>query len=276
MKFFFQSVSVLLTGLLASGPVFPQVAGASDMQLHLIETGGNSAAAGSATGKGFTVQVTSSSGAGLADVALVLHLPDTGVTGVFPDGSHAAIAYSDQSGAAHFPAIRWGPTPGAIAIRLTATKGTAHAGMLLEQTLTAALAAIPAAEAAKQSELPPSSAPASLPKPAATTADSAPLPAASTPKPRAQAEPGILERSDRVPAPAAPSAALAPSVSVVNGPTGEKIHSSSGKTKWIIIAAIAAGAGAGLAMMGKGKSNSSSNASSSPTIGAPSISIGHP
>ncbi|MBV9083307.1 MAG: hypothetical protein JOZ62_11560 [Acidobacteriaceae bacterium] len=278
MKLFVQSISVLLTGLLATGPISAQSAAAQALQLRIIESDGTAMGAASQTAKGFTVQVTDNSGAGVPDAAVVFHLPDSGPTGSFSDGSHAAVSYTDETGTAHISGIRWGQIPGAVAIRVTATKGAAHAGMLLEQNLTSSAVPAAASESAQKTE-PAATAPAALPKSEpATTTDSAAVQPAAAPKPRTAIEPGIpAARSERIATAAAPSATLGPSVSIVNGPTGEKIRSSSSKTKWIILAAIAAGAGAGVAMMGKGKSSSSASSSStSPTIGTPSISIGQP
>ena len=66
-----------------------------------------------------------------------------------------------------------------------------------------------------------------------------------------------------------------PSVTVRNDSRAAVGH--SGKAKWLVLAAVAVAAGAGLAMAGKSKSSS---ATATPTpgisIGAPTVSVGHP
>jgi len=281
MKPFFRLVSVLLIPLIVSGPVPAQVA-APDLQLKLVESEGTTFKVSSHTAKGLNVQVTEVSGAGVADAAVVLHLPEAGVTGQFADGTHAAVAYTDQSGIAHFSGIQWSSVPGDFDMRITATKGVAHAGMLLQATLVNELPGATVAVTEKQQPTANSpEQPAALPQPAApiavkqepteTSAESA------SHKPTVP-QPGSLERIAHVSTPASSAIATAPSVSVSNTPAGEKIKYGGGKMKWILIAAIAVGAGAGFAMAGKGKSSSSSSSStsSSPTIGTPTISIGQP
>ncbi len=253
--------------LVLSGPLPAQ--SASDLQLKLADSEGSSVKAGSRSAKGFTIQVTDGSGAPVSDAAVVLHLPESGPSGTFGDGSRASVAYSDQSGLAHFSGIQWNDTAGSFSVRVTATKGTAHAGMLLEASLVSGTPAMLPVQASE-------SAGVSADKPAVPTTnkpEAKPMPAAQT---LAVQQPGTLDPVDRLPPPAHIVGTAAPSVSVTNGPTHEKIHSGSGKMKWILIAAIAAGAGVGVAMAGKGKSSSSSSTSTStsPTVGSPTISVG--
>jgi hypothetical protein len=274
MRLFFQLVSILLSPLLAAGPLAAQAPVSDQLQLRVADSDGTAARAGSHTVKSFAIQVTDASGSGVADAAVVLHLPDTAATGTFPDGSHATVAYTDQTGVAHFPAIQWGAAPGAAALRVTATKGAARAGMLLDQTLTAeTLVTVKAPPAEIVKTDPP------RPNGTDTTPDLAPKTQASAASANAPArvpQPGTPEQTDRLPSPRAVSPG-APSVSVVNGLTKEKIHSGSSRTKWIIIAAIAVGAGAGIAMAGKGKSSSSSGSTpTGPTIGGGSVNVGNP
>jgi hypothetical protein len=265
---------LLLIPLVAALPVSAQLpapaAPLQDLQLKVVENDSAQVPVHSASAKGVTVQVTDITGAGVPDVAVALRLPDNGPTGTFSDGMHAAVIYTDQSGRAHAGGIHWGDTPGVAALRITAAKGAAHAGILVEQTLTAAASAKPAVLAAPSVSVPATQSAPSSAAPAAGTLPSAPsAPGSKT------AIPG--QRATLVASAPAPSAAPseAPAVSVTNG--SPAYHAHSGKAKWIIIAAIAIGAGAGVAMMaGKSKSSNSSSSSTGPSIGSPSISIGHP
>lgn len=270
-------LSAILTPLLVICPVWAQTplslanspldsAMNQPIQLHMIESDGPQAQVSSRGAKGITVQVTDSTGAGVPDAAVVFRLPDSGPTGIFTDGTHSAVAYTDGSGSAHVTGIQWNGTPGPLAIRVTATKGTSHAGILIEQTLSSSmeLAAATATPVAPVSALP-----------------SAPLPAPSTmPTPgaiRSTTTGASASAQDIKPASNTSIAQVnsEPSVSVTSASPGTSAHSS--KKKWLIIAAIAAGAGVGAAMAMKGKSSgASSTPASTLSIGSPTVSIGHP
>jgi hypothetical protein len=266
MKSIFQFVSLLLMPLLVMQPLSAQTPAATpavDLQIHLVAKEGGA--------KGFTVQVTDLAGAGVSDAAVVLRLPDEGFSGKFADGSRAAIAYTDAAGRAEIGNVQWDAGAGRITMKLTATKGTAHAGMLVEQTVTTVQTTPPAAQAPAIASSP---APVSSPAPAPVPT---PVPAASTVP--APGQPMVSVRQPAAVARPSTQAALEPTVSVTNGPGNHEVHSGGGShKKWIILAVVvAAGAGAGMAMAGKGKSNSSSSSSSSSlSIGTPSVSVGHP
>jgi len=232
----------------------------TDLQLRVVESAGTDAKVNSTPAKGLTVAVTNASGVPVPDAAVALRLPDSGPTGTFPDGSHAAVAYTDPAGQAQFAGLHWNQTPGSVAMRVTATKANSHAALLLNKTLTsdsATLVQVPPP--------PPQTAPAP-PQPGQTAKTQAPA--------GSGANPAVTITSTR-PVVTAPAAAkLEPAVSVTGASPDSTQH--SGKTKWIILAAVvAAAAGAGVAVMGKGKS-SSTPAASGLTIGTPSVSVGSP
>ena len=150
-----------------------------------------------------------------------------------------------------------------VALRVTATKGTAHAGILIQQMLPAV------------------SSPGALALPVPQTLTFA-LPPTTTPLPLAppiETEPLAKTITPGQPATATASPVARPSiqnpepaVSVTSASPGESKHSS--KTKWIILAAVAAGAaGAGIAMMGK-KSSTPAPTGSGLSIGPPTVSVG--
>lgn len=279
MKFLLQSASIFLSSLLVFQPLWAQSPAASpgsDLQVHLVGAqGGASVPAGFHESKGFEIQVTDGAGAGVSDAAVVLRLPDEGPSGSFSDGSHAAIAYTDASGRAQMPEIQWAGTAGTVTIKVTATKATAHAGMLFEEKLTAAADA----KLAPPAVIPTAEKPAtpSLPGPATVAQPAVSVRQPGTPAAVVPAATASDERASREPLPAKSSAApVEPAVSVTNGSPHHGAQSSSHK-KWIILAVVvAAGAGAGIAMAGKGKSSSTSSSSSSLSIGTPTVSVGHP
>jgi hypothetical protein len=233
-----------------------------DLQIRIVDSDGSAAVAGSSTSKGFTVQVSDGAGNGVSDAAVVMRLPDGVVTGAFADGTHAAVAYTDERGQAHWAGVQWSTVPGVVGVRITATKGTIHAGILFEETLRGGIT--PAAEAAPVAV-------AVEPNPVVV----APRPLISVRQPGSVAA-ANAEAFDRLPN-LRPANAGSPGVSVTNGPTGAKIHGGGGKTKWIILAvAVAAGAGVAVAMAAKGKSSSSSTTAGGVSIGAPTVSVGAP
>lgn len=279
MRYLTPFFSFILIPLLVTAPLSAQVAqnpGApgnlpesQDLQIRLVAGDSGSAPVNSQASSGFVVEVTTLDGAPVVDAAVAVRLPDAEPTGIFADGAHATVGYTDQSGRVRVPLVKWGNTPGAVAIRVTAVKGTSHAGILLEEKLTAASAsaAAPAPNAPMVMQ----------PLPAApTSALTAPVA-----QPSAIAKPANAESaSTNTPAPThpltpgAPALKPQPSVSVTSSvPPGSQSHSHK---KWIVIAAIAAGAGAGLAFAGRGKSSSSSSPAPSLSIGSPSVSVGHP
>ena len=281
-------VSLVLIPLLAISPLgaqYPAAGGSApvtdsaavqDLQLRVVDGDASETRAGTPAVKGFTVEVTDSAGAPVADAAIAARLPDSGPTGVFADGTHAAIVYSDAAGRARITGIRWGETPGLVALRVTATKGTSHAGILVEQTLTGTethvATAVPtsAATATPASAPPPVSvtvvprprAPAELPAQGATAqlSPKALPPIAAT---KTIAKPVAAQETPTTPPPA---------VTVTNTAPGEAPHKSH--AKWLILALVAAGAGAGVAMAGKGKSSSPSAPAATLSIGNPTISVG--
>jgi hypothetical protein len=279
MRFSFQPLSVVLASILAVGPVSAQspvssfTAAGTNLQIHVVESDGAQVAPNSHSVKGFVVDITDAAGAPVPDAAVVVRLPETGATGTFADGTHAAVSYTDQAGRAHISSIQWSSVSGSIPIKVTATKGSIHAGILIEQTLAAALAPKPAEQVVHQ--------PAPAPPPISqdslsASSETKPEPALASPAPKVTVQqPGAVGHPSHALSSSA-ATSVAPMVSVTNGPTHQKVHSGGGKAKWIILAAVAVGAGAGVAMAGKGKSGSSSSPTPSISIGQPTISVGHP
>lgn len=283
-------LSIVLVPLLAVWPVMAQPAADSieTLLVHAVAGDGSASPSGSHSNQAFTVHVTDQNGSPVADAAVLLRLPDSGATGTFGDGTHAAVGYSDPNGQAHFSGIQWNAEQGTVPLTITATKGAAHAGTLLQQVLTTDIAPItPAppvhlsAPAPVQSTVaPPVAQPKATSREKTEVAVSQPhaappvAPAAAT---TSSPQPGVVAHAQAALPDASPET---PSVSVVNAATQEKFASPGGSShkNWYILAAIiAGGAGAGVALMGK-KSDSSSSSTTGPTIsiGSPTVSVGHP
>ena len=284
MEFAPRFISLFLTSLLIGGPSWAQAPASDNLQLRVTGSDGAEIVPGSRSSKGFLVEVTDGNGARVSDAAVVFRLPDSSATGTFADGSHAAVAYTDATGIAHISDIQWSSTPGPVALRITATRGTAHAGILVEENLRdgsiAGLSPLPKALPTASPEIPREARQEAMVKPGAAApiaSDAAP----ATPAMIAPAAPRVQISNDIEPtqrnlrpsiAPVIHESGSAPSVSISNNPGNYKEHGS--KKKWIIIAGIAAAAGAGAFLATRSQSSSSSATTSGPTIGAPSISIG--
>ncbi len=291
-------ISLILTPILTFSPLWaqapaltasspaPDAGAAQTLQLRLISSESSEAGIGSQTVKGFTVQVTDPSGTPVADAAVAVRLPDSGATGAFGDGTHSAVSYTDAAGRANIAAIQWATTPGLVAMRITATKGTSHAGMLVEQTLVGPVD--PALSIAAPTPAPPpvSTTVVNVPPPApaqpatAETVSKSITPAQIATLQTPQVQVGPAPQASSASSAAAPKVATQnaapqaqPSVSVSSAPPGQTAHTSH--AKWFILLAIAAGAGIGVAMVGKGK-GTSTTAAPSISIGAPTVSVGQP
>ncbi len=254
-------VTLPLNAQVPGGPGASTSAMPEALQIRVIDANTGSIAINSKASKGLTVEVTDSEGAPVSEAAVALRLPDAGPTGAFADGSHAAVAYTDRAGRAQIASVKWGDTPGVVAMRLTTVKGTAHAGILVEQILTAVSSVAPSPAVVSANNTPTNTT-QKAPMPFAQLATAAPVSTQSDPAPKHSLSP------------AAPPLKPEPAVSVTNaGPPDAQHHSHK---KWIVIAAIAAGAGAGLAFAGKGKSSAPAAPASSLSIGSPTVSVGHP
>ena len=313
MKFCSPLVSTLLVPLVTISPLLsqsPAPGATSDsistpaLQLRVVEDQKNASA--EASGKGITVEVTDEAGSRVANAAVVFRLPEAGSTAVFRDGSYSAIVYTDVAGQARVSDIQWGNGPGPVAVRISATKGTLHAGLMLEQTINPASTA--AANGSGQTKM---AGPTPVQPQVSRTSQALAGPLAvssATPRvtiehlssrhsvipdsapPRAPGEYDKSEASGETPKPIAAVDAdsidanvplrhlgiaseggEAPGFSITSDRAAQSGHS---KKKWVIALAVAAGAGAALAVMKEGKSGTA--ASSVVSIGAPTISVGHP
>ncbi|MGH9608866.1 MAG: hypothetical protein ACRD34_04240 [Bryobacteraceae bacterium] len=242
--------SVLLTPLIAVLPlaaqtppaVAPVPAQTAPLRIKVVDRDAATVPPGSRARKGYMVEVTDASGKPVSGAAVVCRLPDADPTGTFAKNSHSSVLFTGANGLAHFSGIQWGGEAGTVVLRVTANKGSSHAGMLIEQTLASATAVSIKPKLHRKHKrllLPPGEEPATVRRPV-------------------------------------PPAIAQPEVSVSKPPAGVKIRHSN-KKKWIILALVAGAAAGAVGFAARGKSSSSnSSAPSQMSIGSPTISVGQP
>jgi len=287
-------LSMLLAPLIAASPVWADITATpttvDSLQIRVLDDRAAGVAPGTHTAHALAIQLTDAAGASVKDAAVVFRLPESGPSGKFADGSTASVVYTDAAGKADAGEITWGTEQGSIAVRVTAAKGTAHAGVLYEQLLTGSVPPDQRQGVTATAHLIPV---VSAPPPAIERKPSQPAVIETRAPVAMSARPGTLARETEAPvytpvardedspdanipirhAFGSSSVSEAPSVSIVSSGAGSgRGHS---KAKWIAAIAVAAGAGAAFALMHNGSSSSSGSASGI-SIGAPSVSVGHP
>jgi hypothetical protein len=299
--------SIILIPALVMAPLWAQTpitdvaktgAAPDVLQIRVLDVESLQTGVHSGAKQSFGIEVTDAGGATVANAAVTCRLPDSGPTGTFGDGSHAAVAYTDGQGRASIDGIQWSEGAGAVTIRLTATKGTAHTGILLETNLTAApvktatvtpVAKVQQVIAPVNQAQPASTQPVAAQPVIAQASPAQPIiaqPTVSVTKPSPGKQPGQVAQAAKadpssIPdpgpnrlTPATTPTPADPPVSVTRTSAADAPHSS--RAKWYVLALVAVGAGAGAAFAMKGKSTSTSSNSASLSIGNPSISVGHP
>ncbi len=278
MKSLYSVLSLLLTSLLII-PIQGQLPSVDALgpELRVLLKSPTTATADSLARSGIAVKVVFPNGSPLAEAAVAFRLPDVGITGTFPDGSHAVVVYTDAAGNARSPVLRWSSTPGTLNLRITAAKGQLYASLLVEQTL-APIGSEAAADATKFSDNPltPGTLPIDPPQVVIVPVPQQPAlspPALSPVAPTSKAE----ARSIGVIQSGASSAPVSitntePSV-LVTTTSNARTHSHK---RWLILAlvGIAAGVGAAFAFKGKG-STTTAAVVSAPAIGTPTVTVGH-
>ena len=204
--------------------------------------------------KGYAIQVSDPSGAPVADAAVAMRLPDEGATGHFDGGLRAWVAYTDAAGLARFPVIQWEGSVGVAELRVTAAKGSAHAGLIIQEQVGSeklASVLIPPAPEAKAPKIALPTAPeisVETPQPNPALADTLPMPTF-----RNISGATVPLKPDLVATAQTHASTPEPTVTITNSGTGAGSQGSNRK-KWLVIAAIGAAAGLGgfLALSGHG------------------------
>jgi hypothetical protein len=283
-------LALLLTAMIAVNPVWAQTKAVrpqepdlqSPLRVRLVDDL-TSAVPNSTSIKGYAIQVTDSSGAPVGDAAVALRLPEDGATGHFGSGLRAWVVYTDSAGLARFPVIQWEGSVGVAELRVTAAKGSAHAGLLVARRVGAEQAAsiLPAKVAAASVPRP---APPPTPQIAVGTpqpdtvpralADAVPMTASKSGAAVSKASGHTLKPDSAAATTPTHAATQEPAVSITSAETGA--GSINNHKKWLVVALIAAAAGVGgvLAVTGH-KGSSTASTSSGVSIGTPTISVGH-
>jgi hypothetical protein len=262
-----------------------------ELQIRLVAGINATYEVGSLQATKLAVEVTDHAGIPVPGVAVTLRLPNQGATGAFGDGTRSAIVITTERGEAGFTGIRWGAAAGLVSLRITAVKGTAHAGILAQQELIVGSRPLATSPVGRPTPAP---APPAAPSPASSRASAPPsveAKVAITPAPvparvnsqvtivtqveKPQPDPVVRAAVYPVLSAAETRAKEPPAVTISSAPPG---HGSSGKTKWIVIGLVAAGAvaGIGFAMGGSKSTTAAPPTVAGTSIGTPSISIGHP
>lgn len=290
MRIFLRPLSVILSGLLAVGTCLEAqnvapVDSSGVQELHIRVVEGHDAAR--ATAQPITVAVTDGHGAPVSNATVLFRLPPDSPTGLFSDGSRVSVVYTDMEGHAAVKDIQWSASSGTAVVRVTASKGTAHAGLLIEQVLAPSknsATVMPAESPAVQPALAASNpAPenAKIVHSAEVGQPAAVLQQPETPAqtPIARASKPIRISSDGTTLPNA-SRSEEPTVQITTNRPVQLTGASGKSKKWLWIG-IGGAAAAGMAFAFVGKGGAGSNSSGTPgapslSIGTPSVSIGHP
>jgi hypothetical protein len=273
MRFF----ALLLTALTAVNPVWTQTnaggrPGEADpppeLRVRVVDDPGP-ARPNSTSIRAYAAQVTDSLGGPVADAAVSLRLPDEGPTGHFEGGLRAWVVYTDQAGLARFPVIQWEGGVGLSELRVTAAKGSAHAGFLVEERVgTEISSSVPPPTVSIVRVLPGAIPP--TPTPSVETPQ--PSQALGGPLPVSESAPSLLKDTGHALTP--DSAAMAPKPATLPEPAVSITSSGAGanasnRKKWLVIMAIGAAAGIGVALTMKGRKSTSSASSTVVTFGTP-------
>ena len=256
--------------------------GAVNLQLKVVAGDAAEYRIGSRTAHSVTVLVTDESGKPVANAIVSFRLPETGPSGAFNSGLRAEIVTTGPDGCASISGIQWNSNPGKVALRITALKDQARAGIISLQKLNdrAPQNETPAAVKIETPPLKPDSpAPSFEVAPAKSASEKfTAAPVKSAPVPPTNVAVAAADFAAVGPAPE--SAKAEELVPQPPSPGGEGVFTAShgGHAKWILIGVVVLGGVAAGVVLGMGKSSSSNPVTSATgiTIGAPTIIVGHP
>jgi hypothetical protein len=277
-----RSLSLLLSPLIATNPVSAQKEAIGSTQssphttLHVTILDLPSIGLASSNSiNGYAIKVTDSSAYPTASAAAALRFSDGGFTDDFLADLKAWGVFTGATGIARFPAFQWEST--LVELRVMATKGSPHAGVVLRQTVGQKQPRTVSSSALTQStvvtlQLPPAPEfPLEMPQPDGITAelaDAVPMIVRNwmaTPSDNGQIVPGT-------PATAQTHASASEPENTTSR-TGSSLHGA--RKKFLLIAAIGAAAGVGAMVMLLAHGGGGTSNPSGVTIGAPTISVNH-
>lgn len=112
------------------------------VQLKVIEGDGAVYRTGSRATRGLTISVTDEAGKPVERASVSFRLPEEGASGLFSSGLRTEVVTTGPDGRATVWGMQWNKTPGPVAIRITAIKDQARAGIISTQYLSDAALAV--------------------------------------------------------------------------------------------------------------------------------------
>jgi len=106
------------------------------IQLRIVEGDGAVYGTGSRAARGLAVHVSDETGKPVDGAAVSFQLPGDGPGGTFGSGGKSEIVTTKSDGIAAIWGMQWNKVPGAFEIRVTASKGSARAGLAVTQYLS--------------------------------------------------------------------------------------------------------------------------------------------
>jgi hypothetical protein len=101
------------------------------LQIRVLEGEGAVVGMGGKSSRGIVVQVTDETGRPVEGAAVSFHLPTDGPSGTFLSGLKTEIATTAPDGKVSVYGIEWNSVPGPVQVRVTAAKGEARAGVIV-------------------------------------------------------------------------------------------------------------------------------------------------
>ncbi|MFN7936169.1 MAG: hypothetical protein U0R19_22750 [Bryobacteraceae bacterium] len=231
-----------------------------NLQLTVTEGDGLAVKAGSRSFGGVSVLVTDGMGNPVPAAKVTFRLPETGPSGLFPNGKRAEDQVSDAQGKASTWGIQWDALPGDCRMTVTAHTAGATAGTTARIRI-----------AGKDGEPKPApQAPKQAPKVASFEVEIAKKPPAAPVAAEAAVEPPSMDKAP----------VKRPGVMLTRTEGGEE-RISSGRAKWVVITLGIVGAAGGFAvyrMNGKQPAAAPAAVVTGPilTLSNPTITIGKP
>ena len=140
--------------LLALTPLGAQTNGAPvTLQIQVLEGDGTTYPTGSRATRGVTVLISDETGKPVTGATVNFTLPEGGPGGSFAGGGRSQMIMTQGDGKAGVWGMQWNRTPGPFEIRVTAAKGQARAGTVINSLLSAAAAPQKAARAVRSPSL---------------------------------------------------------------------------------------------------------------------------
>lgn len=118
---------------------FPLLGDPAILQIRMVEGDAAIYATGARAARGLTVQIVDETGQPVPLAAVSFRLPEDGPSGTFPSGTRTEIVTTKPDGLATVWGMQWNRSPGPVTVRITASKGTARAGLLATVHLTDSL-----------------------------------------------------------------------------------------------------------------------------------------